>query len=156
VALLFLLIPALEIYLYVLLGGQIGAWLTLAVVAGAIVLGGAILRINGLSLLMNARKALVEGRQPATVVIEGVAIMAAGLLLLLPGMISDVLGILLLIPPVRRWIIRRIAGSISTRLRQRATGFAKEAGEIIDTTFNEVPPEPPANLPPKDITPRRD
>ena len=152
--LLFLLFPALEIYLYVLLGGSIGAGLTLAVIAAAMLAGGLILRFQGLSLLGKARRALIEGRQPATAVIEGVAVLFAGLLLLIPGMISDVLGLALLIPPVRRWLIRRLAGAISVRLRGAAT-FAEEAGDVIDTTFSELPPEPPAPLPPeRDPAPR--
>lgn len=152
--LLFLLFPALEIYLYVLLGGTIGAGLTLVVIAAAMLAGGLILRFQGFSLLSNARRALLEGREPANAVIEGVAVLFAGLLLLLPGMISDVLGLALLIPPLRRWLIRRLAGAISVRLRGRGT-FTEEAGDVIDTTFSELPPEPPAPLPPERDPSRR-
>lgn len=153
--LLFLLFPALEIYLYVLLGGSIGAGLTLAVIAAAILSGGMILRFQGLSMLGKARRALIEGGQPAPVVIEGVAVMFAGLLLLIPGMITDVAGILLLVPPFRRWLIKRLAGAISVRLRRQAGGFAEEAGDVIDATFNELPPEPPPPLPPERDAPGR-
>lgn len=146
--LLFLLFPALEIYLYVLLGGQIGAWATLGVVIGAMVAGFAILRFQGFSMLLRARRALLEGKQPAGPIIEGVAVLIAGLLLIVPGMISDVLGLLLLIPPVRRALIKIIVKAVSARLHQSTQATEAEAGEIIDVTFTEEPPEPPPPLGP--------
>jgi UPF0716 protein FxsA len=155
VALLFLLFPALEIYLYVLLGGSIGAGYTLAVIGAAALAGALILRFQGFSLLMKARRALIEGRQPAPIVIDGVAVLVAGLLLLLPGMISDLLGLLLLVPPVRRWLIGRLANAISRQLRRRA-GIVEEVGEVIDVTFREEPPDPPGSLPGDRGNPSRD
>jgi UPF0716 protein FxsA len=146
VPLLFLLFPALEIYLYVLLGGQIGAGATIGVVVGAMVAGFAILRFQGFSMLLKARRALLDGKQPAGPIIEGVAVLIAGLLLILPGMISDVLGLLLLIPPVRRALIKIIVKAVSARLHQGTRATEAEAGEIIDVTFTEVPPEPPSRL----------
>lgn len=144
--LLFLLFPALEIYLYVVLGGAIGAWATLGIVLGAIAAGLAILRFQGFSMLLRARRALIEGKEPAGPIIEGVAVLLAGLLLIIPGMITDVLGFLLLIPPFRRALIGLVAKSISARLRGAAQSAAAEAGEVIDVTFSEVPPEPPPPL----------
>ncbi len=144
--LVFLLFPALEIYLYVVLGGAIGAWATIGVVLGAIVGGLAIVRFQGFSMLLGARRALLEGKEPAGPIIEGVAVLIAGLLLIVPGMISDVLGLLLLVPPLRRALIGLIAKSISTRLRGTVRAAAAEAGEIIDVTFTEVPPEPPSSI----------
>lgn len=144
--LLFLLFPALEIYLYVLLGGAIGAWATLAVVLGAIVTGLAILRLQGFSMLLGARRALMEGKEPAGPIIEGVAVLIAGLLLIVPGMITDVLGLLLLIPPLRRALIGLIAKSISARLRGTVRTAATDAADVIDVTFSEIPPEPPPTI----------
>ncbi len=149
--LLFLLFPALEIYLYVLLGGEIGAWATLGVVLGAIVAGLAILRFQGFSMLLGARRALMDGEEPAGPIIEGVAVLIAGLLLIIPGMITDVLGLLLLIPPLRRALIGLIAKSISARLRGSVRAAATEAAEVIDVTFSEVPPEPPPAIGPNDL-----
>lgn len=146
--LLFLLFPALEIYLYVVLGGAIGAWATLGEVLGAIVAGLAILRFQGFSMLLSARRALMDGKEPARPIIEGVAVLIAGLLLIIPGMITDVLGLLLLIPPFRRALIGLIANSISARLRGTVRAAAAEASEVIDVTFSEVPPEPPPPLGP--------
>lgn len=144
--LLFLLFPALEIYLYVLLGGSIGAWSTLGVVLGAIVAGSAILRFQGFALLLRARSSLLEGKEPAGPIIEGVAVLLAGLLLIVPGMITDALGLLLLVPPIRRALIGLVAKSIAARLRRDGASAAANHTTTIDATFSEVPPERPPSI----------
>ena len=146
--LLFLLFLALEIYLYVLVGGSIGAGGAIGLVLGAIVIGFAIVRFQGFSMLLKARRSLAEGSQPAGPIIEGVAVLIAGFLLIVPGMISDVFGILLLIPFVRRRLIGVIAKSVSARLHGAAGGGQAQANEddVIDARYTEVPPEPPSRL----------
>ncbi|MSO73980.1 MAG: FxsA family protein [Alphaproteobacteria bacterium] len=155
--LLFLLLPALEIYLYVLLGGAIGTWATLGVVLGAIVVGSAILRFQGFSLLLRARRALQEGKEPAGPIIEGVAVLIAGLLLIAPGIMTDFLALLLLSPPVRRALIGLFAKTIARHLRGEVHVTTMDETDIVDTTFSEVPPEPPAAIgaPPLPSTEKR-
>jgi UPF0716 protein FxsA len=148
VPLLFLLFLALEIYLYVLVGGFVGAGGAIGLVLGAIVIGFGIVRFQGFSMLLRARRALAEGSQPAGPIIEGVAVLIAGFLFIVPGMISDVFGILLLIPFVRRRLIGVIVKSVSARLHGAAGPGQAQANEddVIDASYTEVPPEPPSAL----------
>ncbi|MGD9537852.1 MAG: FxsA family protein [Alphaproteobacteria bacterium] len=147
--LLFLLFLALEIYLYVLVGGAIGAGGAIGLVLGAIAIGFAIVRFQGFAMLLRARRTLAEGTQPAGPIIEGAALLIAGLLLIVPGMISDAVGLLLLIPFVRRRLIGVIAKSISARLHGAAWPSGQDKAsedDVIDASYTEVPPEPPSRL----------
>jgi len=87
--LLFLLIPLLEIYLLIKVGGIIGALPTVFIVVFTAVLGAWLLRIQGLSTLMRVRSTLAQGGIPAVEMLEGAVLLVAGALLLTPGFFTD-------------------------------------------------------------------
>lgn len=104
---LFLVVPLLEIYFLIKVGDVIGAaWTIFAVVATA-VMGTGLLRIQGASTLLRAQSSMSKGTLPAMEMMEGFALALSGVLLLTPGFFTDAFGFLLLIPPVRRWLISR-------------------------------------------------
>lgn len=105
---LFLLIPLLEIYLLIQVGGVIGAVPTVFMVVFTAVLGGLLMRHQGLYTLAKVQTALAHGELPTMAMLEGVVILLSGALLLTPGFFTDTLGFLGLVPPLRRWLILKM------------------------------------------------
>ncbi|MGE3708421.1 MAG: FxsA family protein [Hyphomicrobiaceae bacterium] len=101
-----LALPFVELALLIKVGQLIGFWWTMLIILGTAVGGGLIVHEQGFSTLRRAQAAVSEGRLPVEPVIDGVFLMFAGGLLVAPGLITDTLGALLLIPPLRRWIAR--------------------------------------------------
>lgn len=104
----FLLIPLIEIYLLIKVGGLIGALPTVVLVVFTAVLGVALLRYQGLSTVRRIQERMQAGQVPAVPLLEGVFLLAAGALLLTPGFFTDAVGFALLVPPVRRHLARSI------------------------------------------------
>ena len=104
--LLFLLIPMVEIYFLIQVGSVIGAIPTIALVVFTALLGAMLLRLQGLATLQRTRSALAQGQVPAMEMFEGVLLVFAGALLLTPGFVTDTIGFLFLVPPLRKAIIR--------------------------------------------------
>lgn len=109
--LLFFLVPLVEIYLLIKIGGVIGAMPTVFLVVFTAVLGAWLLRLQGLSTLNRVRGMLMRGEVPAVEMLEGVVLLIGGALLLTPGFFTDTLGFLALIPFTRRrfilWVLKR-------------------------------------------------
>ena len=131
-----------EIALFITLGGAIGLLASLAVILGTAVLGGALLRRTGASMAMDMRAAMAGAPMPGMAGDHGLRMLAA-VLLILPGFLGDMLGGLLLIGPLRRWIV----GKLAARMRP-APGFGVKSGRdlVIDAEFIELPPE---EMPPR-------
>lgn len=100
--LLFLLIPLLEIYLLIKVGGLIGAIPTVALVVLTAVLGAVLIRWQGFTTMNRVRQTLAQGEIPAIEMMEGVVLLLSGALLLTPGFFTDILGFLALVPSLRR------------------------------------------------------
>lgn len=111
---LFVGIPLIELYVLIEVGAEIGAISTIALTVFTAVLGGLLVRLQGLSVLFRVREVTEQGGVPAVEMMEGAVLLLAGLTLLLPGLITDVLGFVLLVTPIRRAMIlaflRRYAG----------------------------------------------
>ncbi|HEV7277856.1 MAG TPA: FxsA family protein [Devosiaceae bacterium] len=99
--LVFLLVPLVEIAFFVLIGQAVGVLPTLAGVLITALIGAFVLRAQGLSLIAEIQSTMGRGQLPARALAEAMMVGVAGLLLLLPGYFSDLLGVLLLIPPLR-------------------------------------------------------
>lgn len=104
-ALLFIVLPLAEIYVLVQVGSAIGAIATVALVVFSAVLGSLLVRHQGLRTLQQIRASLDRGEPPAIPMLEGGLLVIGGILLLIPGFITDVVGGLLLIAPLRRLLI---------------------------------------------------
>jgi UPF0716 protein FxsA len=100
--LLFTLVPLIELSLLIQLGRQIGLGSTLAIVIITGVIGAYLAKYEGFRVITRIRQDLDEGRIPAEGLLDGVIILAGGLLLLTPGLLTDTIGFLALIPVTRR------------------------------------------------------
>jgi UPF0716 protein FxsA len=136
-------IPLIEIGLFIEAGGLIGLWPTLALVLLAAMAGLWVIRMQGIRATARLRAALNGPGNPAEPLGHGALIVLAGVLLLVPGFFTDALGLLLLVPPVRRTILRRLGAQV------RVAGFAADRmpprhepwrPEVIDGEFQEVEP----------------
>lgn len=143
---LFLALPLIEIALFVTIGGWLTVWPTLAIVLGTGILGVWVMRSQGLRAVKDLQSAQAAMRNPLSPMAHSALIMLAGVLLVLPGFFTDTLGLLLLIPPLRRLIILLIGARL--RARVVTTGFAATPlhpappGDWEDAEFIEIAPDP--------------
>jgi len=107
---LFIVVPIAELYVIVQVGQAIGIWPTLALLLADALLGSFLLKHQGRGAWRRFNEALAQGRFPGREVVDGLLIVVGGTLLLAPGFLTDIVGLILLIPPTRaivRGILRR-------------------------------------------------
>jgi UPF0716 protein FxsA len=137
--LLFIAVPIVEIYVIIQVGQAIGALWTIALLVADSILGSMLMRAQGRAAWRRFNAAIAEGRVPAREVLDGVLVVFGGALLLTPGFVTDIFGLIFLLPPtraiVRRLLVRRFAGRI------RVSG-PPGAGSVfdVDGTAHEVDP----------------
>lgn len=117
--LIFLVIPLIEIYFLLVIGGIIGPLPTIAMVVVTAVLGAWLLRIEGFHTWFRLQQSMAQGKIPALEIVEGPILLVGGALLLTPGFFTDLLGFLCLFPATRRkiaryllnkWLVQRVSG----------------------------------------------
>jgi UPF0716 protein FxsA len=101
---LFIIVPALEIALFVLSGQTIGVWPTVALIIATGIIGAWLAKRQGLAVIQEAKKEFMRGRIPSEAVLDGICILMGGALLLTPGFLTDIVGFLLLLPVTRAFV----------------------------------------------------
>ena len=125
----FILVPLIEIGLFIEVGGWIGLWPTLGLIILTAVVGTALLRQQGLATLRRAQSQMDAGQVPAKELFDGVCLLIGGLLLLTPGFFTDAVGFLLLMPPVRDLLRQRLGGRMTrVHLHRAGGGFGPRPG----------------------------
>lgn len=117
-AVAFLVVPLLELFVIIQVGSAIGALNTIGLLVVVSVVGGWLMKREGLAVIRRVQDSLHAGIVPATEVVDGFLILLGGALMLTPGFLSDVVGLGLLLPPVRA-VVRRI---LRRRFTMRALG----------------------------------
>jgi UPF0716 protein FxsA len=135
-ALLFVVLPIVEIYFLVQLGQQIGALWTIVVVIGAGVLGTYLVKREGSRAWRALQVALASHRMPSTELADGALILIGGTLLLTPGFVSDAVGLFCILPFTRPVARRALARVISRRLTVMPAG-------PFGPAFGAPPNQPP-------------
>ena len=118
-ALIFVVFPLLELAVLVKAGETIGFWPTIGLLFAAAVLGFIVVREQGLAMFGKAMSSLNEGRLPLAPLLDSQVMVFAGMLLIAPGFISDVIGLALLVPPLRRLAIRRVLPGFAAPLPEK-------------------------------------
>ena len=124
--LLFLVVPLVEIACFILVGNAIGLWPTLLGVLVMAIAGSLLLRYQGMSVLNEIRNTMARGELPARSLADAMMIGLAGVLLITPGYFTDLIGLLLLIPPVRTAIyayLRSRVRVVATTTASASYGF---------------------------------
>lgn len=133
-ALLFLVVPLVELAIIIQVGGAIGVWNTVALLLVMSILGGWLMKREGLGVLRRLQTTVEQGRVPGRELADGFLILFGGALMLTPGFLSDVLGMALLLSPVRALVrtalVRRL-GLVAVR-RAGTTGSTGTTGGVID------------------------
>jgi len=133
--LLFIVVPIVELYVIIQVGEAIGVWATLALLIVDSIVGSMLMRAQGRVAWQRFQLALEEGRPPAREVLDGVLVIFGGAFLLTPGFVTDILGLVLLLPPTRALVRRAIVARFLPGMVLRTAGrFA--AGRVR-------PPRPP-------------
>ena len=148
-----LIIPLLEIAAFVIIGGQIGVFATLALVVVTAIIGSILLRIQGFGLINRIQNEMNAGRVPARELVQGVMLLVAGVLLLTPGFVTDAAGFLLFLPPVRDavWSFLRgrvhVVGAAGAGFERHTAPGDAGAGPTIDLDDDDFAREPDPNTP---------
>lgn len=146
---LFIIVPLLEIYLFIEVGDQVGALNTVALVVLTAVIGVVLLRWQGVKTLMRARERMAAGELPAQQMLEGMLLAVGGILLLVPGFFTDAIGFALLIPPLRRGIYHLVkARAVVVNANQRRRQPPGQ-GDVIDGEYRRDDNDDDPTLPPR-------
>ena len=127
--LLLLLIPAIEIGLFIEAGSRIGTLNTLLLIIATAVIGVSLIRQQGIDTVYRAQQKIAHGEAPAYEMLEGVFFAVAGIMLLTPGFFTDLIGFLLLTPPLRRWAIGRMTNMTAVDTAHQSHSDAKRTIE---------------------------
>lgn len=153
--LLFVVVPIIELFVIIRVGGAIGVLPTLALLVAGSVLGSVLIRSQGRSAWRRFQAASAAGKVPAREVLDGALIVFGGALLLTPGFVTDLLGLSLLIPATRAAVRRVLLGGVARRMLgpgalpgAMAFGFARGRP-------GAVPPEDVVDGTARDVDPRR-
>jgi UPF0716 protein FxsA len=139
--LLFIFLPMVELYLLIMLGSRIGAMPTIGLIVFTGLLGASLARQQGLSVLSRIQKEMASGKPPTQELVEGALVVVGGIVLLTPGIITDIFGFSLLLPSIRKALCRTLTKSFTKKVG-RSTGFShfsngfnnarKDADDVID------------------------
>ena len=133
VLLAIILIPVIEIYLFIKIGSQIGALNTILLIFATAIIGIYYARYEGLNTLRSGITQIVKNELPAYEIISGAAIAFAALLLIIPGFATDVLGFLMIFPFTRKFLL----GNLSNKFKNKNN----DSKNIIDGEFEDIDDE---------------
>jgi UPF0716 protein FxsA len=140
----FIVLPVAELYLILRVGDLIGVPLTILLLAADSVIGAVLLRSQGRAAWRRLNEALAEGRMPHREVQDGALVIFGGAFLITPGFITDVIGLLMLLPPTRP-LVRRLVMRALTRRAVRRMGRPRGDFDVEGTATEHDPP--PRHLP---------
>lgn len=142
--LLFVFVPLAELYLLIEIGSVLGGLTTIALCLFTAALGAWLVRTQGFQTISRAQSNLAEGQIPAVEMFEGLFIVFAGLLLLVPGLVTDMIGFACLIPPLRRLLIKRFMkrGDFASKVASIKVGSPNVgSGHPSSSTSNTIEAE---------------
>src|SRR5262245_2350311 len=125
--LIFIVVPIAELAVIIQVGEAIGVWLTIAILIADSILGAWLMRSQGRAAWARVNTTLQAGRPPAREVLDGVLVIFGGAFLLTPGFITDIFGIIFLLPPtraiVRRLLVKRFSDRLIVTAQMRTAPF---------------------------------
>ena len=136
VLLLLLSIPLIEIYLFIKVGSYLGAFNTISLILITAIIGVIYARYEGFNTLKSGMSQLIKNQLPIYEIVSGATLAFAALLLILPGFATDILGLLLIFPPTRKLLFKKVTNKYSNE-NNKKQDFINGEFEDIDEDKNE-------------------
>ena len=133
-----ILIPVIEIYLFIKIGSQIGAFSTIFLIFATAIVGVYYAKYEGLNTLKSGFVQISKNETPAYEVLSGAAIAFAAILLIVPGFFTDIIGFLLILPLSRKYIFSKLKNKFKTRSNQKNNFIDGEFEDIEDDNDRKV------------------
>jgi UPF0716 protein FxsA len=130
--LLFTIVPILELYFLIKIGGLIGAFNTVIVIVITATLGAYLARSQGFDVITKIQKSLSEGRIPGYDIMQGLFILIGAFTLLTPGFITDIIGFSMLVPPIRAIYIRSLGLYFNKKIKSGQVSFHRNTDDFND------------------------
>ena len=127
-----ILVPVVEIYLFIKIGSQIGAFNTISLIFITAIIGVIYARYEGLNNLRSGFSQLIKKEIPAYEIISGAAITFAALLLIIPGFATDIFGFILIFPITRKLFLGKLSKKFETKTQSKKTYIDGEYEDIED------------------------
>ena len=129
---LIILVPMLEIYLFIKIGSEIGAFLTISLIFLTAVLGLLYARLEGFNTLRDGVQKMLENKLPLYEIVSGAALAIGALLLILPGFATDFVGLILIFPFTRKLILHNVSKKYSKKKFKTKEKYIDGESEEID------------------------
>ena len=127
-----ILLPIIEIYLFIKIGGQIGAFNTISLIFITAIIGVIYARYEGLNTLKSGISQLIKNETPAFEIISGAAIAFASLLLIIPGFLTDVIGFILIFPLTRKILFKKFSKKFNNETKIKKPYIEGEFEDLED------------------------
>lgn len=143
--LLFTLIPLIELMLLIEIGKATSFGFTVSLILLTGMIGASLARWQGRQAIVQLKSDMAAGRPPAAAAVNGILILIAGAVLLTPGLLTDLFGFALLIPPIRAWMRSRVVKWLTSNVRVQTFGPGGAQGWSVGN--EKRPPEKPSSDP---------
>ncbi len=127
-----ILIPIIEIYLFIEIGGKIGALYTISLIFLTAVVGIYYAKYEGFNTLKSGMGQLMNNEMPVYEIVSGAALAFAALLLIIPGFAKDFIGMIMIFPPTRKLIFYKFSKNYSTKIKKKEDFIEGESEDIDD------------------------
>lgn len=147
---LLLFVPAIEIFVFIKVGQVIGAWKVVGLVFVSAILGAMLLRYQSIGVIRRLDRDLRQGRTPDVSLFDGFLIVVGGVLLIVPGFVTDAVGLLLMIPLVRRLVRNFIKSRVTVKgFSSYRSGFRRKRQEddVVDLSPDDFKRKEPRDPP---------
>ena len=136
--LLLVIVPIIEIYLFIKVGLYIGALNTILLILLTAIIGIMYARYEGFNTLRSGMSQLIKNQMPVYEIISGAALAFAALLLILPGFATDVIGLLLIFPPTRKLFFKKVSNNYSDKNNKKQDFINGEFEDIEDDDNEKI------------------
>ena len=127
---LIITIPIIEIYLFIKIGSQIGALTTISLIFLTAFVGVLYARYEGFNTLRSGMSQMIKNELPVYEIVSGAALAFAAFLLILPGFATDTLGLLIIFPPTRKFLLKNVSKNYSKKVKEKQNFIDGESEDI--------------------------
>tara|TARA_Y100000816_G_scaffold242628_1_gene189832 strand:- start:909 stop:1334 length:426 start_codon:yes stop_codon:yes gene_type:complete len=135
---LIIAIPVIEIYLFIKIGSQIGALTTISLIFFTAFVGVLYARYEGFNTLKSAMSQMIKNELPIYEIVSGAALAFAAFLLILPGFATDTLGLLIIFPPTRKFLLKNVSKNYSKKVKEKQNFIDGEAEDIEEDNDRKI------------------